>query len=302
MAKTSPSAHRSRNVASRPALESSEAALSDLTYDPASHYDRVTKAWGLLLGNDLHYGVFDIGPEDLPTATAALTARMIDAGAITSGVSVLDVGCGTGAPACHLGRLGATVTGITTSEVGVAEARARANAESIADRVRFEERDGMDNGFPDASFERVWVLESSHLMREKQQLIAECARVLQPGGRMALCDIVLRREMPFEEVRRLLKPLALLRAVFGDAHMESLDTYAQRCVENGLVVDRRDDLTDATRPTFDRWRDNAHEHREAVVQSVGVDEWQRFVDSCDVLAGFWEDGTLGYGLIAAAKS
>ena len=32
--------------------------MTDRTYDPESHYDRVTDAWGLLLGEDLHYGIF----------------------------------------------------------------------------------------------------------------------------------------------------------------------------------------------------------------------------------------------------
>lgn len=275
--------------------------LSDFAYDPASHYDRVTAAWGLLLGDELHYGVFETANEDLATATAALTARMADAAAVVAGVSVLDVGCGTGEPACRLARLGATVTGITTSEVGVAEATARARRAGVSGGVRFEARDGMNNQYPDQCFDRIWVLESSHLMRDKRRLVAECARVLKPGGRMALCDIVLRRPMPFEEVRRLLGPLTLLRSVFGDAHMELLSTYSAECSANGLLVDREEDLTELTRPTFARWKDNAHRHRDAVVESLGVDEWGKFVGSCDVLDGFWEDGTLGYGLIAASK-
>ena len=42
------------------------------TYDPASHYDRVTRAWTLLLGEDLHYGVFERGDEELAVATHVL--------------------------------------------------------------------------------------------------------------------------------------------------------------------------------------------------------------------------------------
>ena len=38
-------------------------------YEPAAHYDRVTAAWGMLLGHELHYGYFASGDEDLPTAT-----------------------------------------------------------------------------------------------------------------------------------------------------------------------------------------------------------------------------------------
>ncbi|MEZ5143121.1 MAG: class I SAM-dependent methyltransferase [Acidimicrobiales bacterium] len=276
--------------------------MADASTIPAQHYDRVTSAWGYLLGDDLHYGVFARGDETLAEATAALTAKMVRGARIEPGVEVLDVGCGTGAPACALASdHGARVTGITTSAVGVQAARQRAESLGLAGYVHFEERDGMANGYPDASFDRVWVLESSHLMSPRHRVVAECARVLRPGGVMALCDIVLKRPLAFSEVRRLREPLTLLRQVFGDAHMEPLDTYAALAEEHGLVVDVIEDLTEATRPTFDRWRRTAEAHRDEVVELLDETDWQRFVDSCAVLEGLWDDGTLGYGLIAAHR-
>jgi cyclopropane fatty-acyl-phospholipid synthase-like methyltransferase len=272
-------------------------------YGPAEHYDRVTAAWRLLLGDELHYGVFEQGDEELAAATGRLTELMRQAAQIQPGDEVLDVGCGTGAPACRLAReTGARVTGITTSSEGVAAARELANAQRLSDRVAFEVRDGIDNGFPGASFDRVWVLESSHLMRERDRLVAEVARVLRPGGRMTLCDIVLRRPMDFIEVRRLREPLALLRAVYGDARMEPLAEYRRLAEQSGLSVEREDDLTAATRPTFSRWRENAGRNRDAVVALLGSDYLEKFVQSCDVLEGFWDDGTLGYGLLSAART
>jgi cyclopropane fatty-acyl-phospholipid synthase-like methyltransferase len=274
----------------------------EIQYDPASHYDRVTAAWNLLLGDELHYGVFDTGEEDLPSATLALTSRMIDAARLDPGNEVLDVGCGTGAPACHLAATkGVTVTGITTSRVGVAEAEARARSAGVSDRVSFAVADGMANGMPDASYDRTWVMESSHLMPDREALVAECARVLRPGGRFVLCDIIRRRDLPFMEVRRLRKEFGLLRDVFGEARMEPLAHYRGLAEAHDLVVDVEEDLTAATRPTFDRWQQNAEEHRPAVVEALGAHGWQQFVDSCDVLRTFWDDGTLGYGLIAAQR-
>ncbi len=159
----------------------------------------------------------------------------------------------------------------------------------------------MDNGFPDGSFDRVWVLESSHLMRDRERLVAECSRVLRSGGRMVLCDIVLRRPMDLREVRRLREPLTLLRAVFGDARMEPISEYERLMQERGLTVEQATDLTEATRPTFARWRENADNNRDQVIALIGEEDWQRFRDSCDVLDGFWSDGTLGYGLLATSK-
>ncbi len=262
----------------------------------------MTAAWGLLLGEELHYGVFADDDEPLPMATARLTERMIEAIELSSGLEVLDVGCGTGAPACRLaGDFGVGVTGITTSAEGIEAARNRATDAGLTQQTQFEQRNGMDNGFPDASFDRVWVLESSHLMRARDKLISECARVMRPGGRMALCDIIRRREMSLAEVRQLREPLALLRDVFGDARMEPLSEYNRLCEQSGLRVVQETDLTTETRPTFAWWRTNAERHRDEVVALLGEEDWDRFVRSCDVLQDFWDDGTLGYGLIAAAK-
>jgi len=125
--------------------------------------------------------------------------------------------------------------------------------------------------------------------------------VLRPGGRLALCDIVARRELPLPEVVRLVQPFTLLRDVFGDAKMEPLARYAERAARHGLVVDRLDDLTTSTRPTFERWRANARRHREETIPTLGEDGVRQFLEACDVLERFWDDHTLGYGLIAARK-
>ncbi|MCW2768975.1 MAG: hypothetical protein JWR27_408 [Aeromicrobium sp.] len=277
-------------------------------YDPAPHYDRITAAWQLLLGDELHYGVFATGDEPLDVATRALTTRMMDGGRLaepgTDGapLRVLDVGCGSGAPACDLAtETGVEVVGITTSAVGVDTARARAAALGLTG-VTFEQRDGTDNRFADAEFDRAWVLESSHLMRDKDALVSECARVLRPGGRLVLCDLVRWREIPFSEVRERRVDFAVLREAFGDAHFQSLDDYAALAAAHGLVVDRSDDLTAATLPTFDRWRANAATHHDEVVELIGVQGHEAFVRSCDILEAFWRDGTFGYGLISATKA
>ena len=270
-------------------------------YEPAAHYDRVTAAWGMLLGHELHYGYFASGDEDLPTATAALTSRMIDNARFESGQRVLDVGCGTGAPACRLAAdFGVEVLGITTSEVGVAAATDRARQAGLPG-VTFEVRDGTDNQLPDAGFDRVWVMESSHLMPERQQLLSECARVLRPGGRLVLCDLVRRREIPFLELRQRTEEFAVLRAAFGAARMDPLDDYAAYAETAGLTDIETEDVTAQTRPTFDRWQDNVTAHRDEVTAILGAESVEQFDRSCDILRAFWDDGTLGYGLLTAVK-
>lgn len=278
--------------------EASEA----LNFEPAAHYDRVIEIWRLLLGDDLHYGVFTNGDESLAEATGELTNRMALASRFEPGQRVLDVGCGNGTPAFHLVRTyGASVLGITTSAVGVATAEERAREEGLADNARFEVRDGTNNGLPDASFDRVWVLESSHLMKERDRLMSECARVLRPGGRMALCDVMRHRDIPFMEVRERREDFATLRAAFGEARMDPMASYVSLAEANGLQVDVQEDLTQLSLPTFDRWRNNAETFRAEALEAIGQQGLDDFVRGCDILEGFWRDGTFGYGLIAARK-
>lgn len=272
-------------------------------YDPKHHYDRVTPAWRYLLGDALHYGVFDESSEPLSVATARLTDLMAEAAHVGDGHDVLDVGCGTGAITCQLAqRYGVRAMGISTSAVGIEEARRGALTYGGRIEVRFEIADATDSGLPDESFDSLLVLESSHLMRRRELLVSECARVLRIGGHAALCDIVLLRELPFLEVRRMRERFELLRRVFGDAHMASVDEYVRWFDAHGLRITSQENLTDRTRPTFDGWRSNAQAHKKETSAILGHDGWREFIEACDVLESFWDEGVLGYALIAATRS
>jgi 27-O-demethylrifamycin SV methyltransferase len=269
-------------------------------HQPAAHYDRVHSAWKLIMGDQFHYGYFESPEEPLEHATAALTEQMLTRAGIVAGARVLDVGCGTGRQACDLAaQLNASVLGITTSGSGVAAATAL-SVERQVEGARFEQRDGTDNGLDSGQFDVVWVLESSHLMRDKSSLLSECARVLAPGGRLVLCDIIRKREIPFLEVRSRREEFATLRAAFGDAHMEPLERYASTLQELGLTVNECTDISVPTLPTFSAWRANIEAHDPALQGLLGHQGVDDFVAATHILEAFWRDETLGYGILAAS--
>ncbi len=119
---------------------------------------------------------------------------------------------------------------------------------------------------------------------------------------MVLCDIIRKREIPFPELRERRHEFQILRAAFGDAHMQPLELYAELAERSGLTVDHMEDLTEATIPTFDRWRSNAKTHKDLVLEALGEDGFNDFVCSTDILEAFWNDGTFGYALISAGKA
>jgi 27-O-demethylrifamycin SV methyltransferase len=270
-------------------------------HETGAHYDQVHDAWRLIMGEEFHYGYFTTPSLPLEQATAALTRQMRERAAIVAGDRVLDVGCGTGRQACDLAEeLDARVLGITTSVRGV-EAATELAAERGVENARFERRDGTDNGLKSGSFDVVWALESSHLMRDRPALLGECVRVLAPDGRLVLCDLIRKRTIPFDEVRARRKDFATLRAVFGDAHMEPLEDYASTLEQLGMTVTDASDVTQSTLPTFAAWRGNIDAHESALRDLIGAAGVEDFVEATNILESFWLDGTLGYGILAAVK-
>ncbi len=269
--------------------------------DPASHYDRVTDAWQHLLGEDLHYGYFENRNAPLETATNALTQLLAAEAALQPGMSVLDVGCGTGNPALALAReYHCSVLGISTSEVGIQRARARAAAANMGHQVSFELRDGTATNLNAESFDRVWVMESSHLMPRKDLLLQECFRVLRPGGRLVLCDLVLLRPVPFSEVLAHQKDLLILDKVFGRALMRPLSEYTRWAQEAGFCAVVQTDISRETMPTLARWRANAEANASIVEELLGPEGLAQFCMACDILQRFWL-AWLGYGIFVADR-
>jgi len=108
---------------------------------------------------------------------------------------VLDLGCGTGELATALARGGASVVGVDASERMVAAARARAPS-----GVTLVRASAFRLPFGDATFDAA---ASAFVLRNLHDLpgaFAELARVVRPGGRLALVDIT---EPPTPALRRL---------------------------------------------------------------------------------------------------
>lgn len=143
-----------------------------MAVDSATRYDRVTGAWKIFMGDNLHFGYFEGGDLDLKRATERMTERMLELGEIDKDSRILDVGCGIGEPAFYIyERCGCCIDGISTSRRGI-ELAQNAAREKGCQEVRFRVADGMDNGFPDASFDLVWIMEALHPFRTRGSFFA----------------------------------------------------------------------------------------------------------------------------------
>jgi ubiquinone/menaquinone biosynthesis C-methylase UbiE len=105
--------------------------------------------------------------------------------------AVLDLGCGTGvvtrAIAARAGFAGA-VTGVDQSPEFIAAAQRLAADEGVGDRVEFALGDAHELDFPAATFDAAVAHTLVSHVRDPLAVLAEAARVIRPGGSVAIFD------------------------------------------------------------------------------------------------------------------
>lgn len=118
-----------------------------------------------------------IGPPDLERLREALD--------VPPGGRVLDAGGGTGRVAVHLRALAGEIVVLDRSAPMLRQARARGLDALAGDVTRLP--------FPDATFDRVVVVDALHHFTRPAEAIRELLRVLRPAGRLVIEEPDIRR-------------------------------------------------------------------------------------------------------------
>lgn len=231
----------------------------------AEFYDTQSELWEQVWGEHMHHGFYGLDGSKADKDHHQAQIDMMDQLLLFSSVDtllrsavgignrrvrVLDVGCGIGGASRHIAtRYGANVhvTGVTLSPVQASRAQVLSRQMRLEDRVETMVANALQLPFPDNTFDVVWSMESAEHMPDKLRFMQECARVLRPGGRLAMTAWCHRAcPPPFNDVdRRIYQKVCEHYCIPYLCALNEFENYAW---QSGLTGLQTSDWTKATMP------------------------------------------------------
>ena len=243
---------------------------------------------------DITEAVLQPHDQDHYGGTAAVDRLMRHAD-VQAADQVLDVCAGMGGPARYLAwKAGCQVTGLDLTHSRVEGATALTAAAGLSDQVRFVQGNALAMLFADASFSLAISQEAFAHIPDKPRLVAECARVLRPGGRLVFSDIMSRQALPEADARRLFDGMRF-------SEIATAGQYTQWFQAAGLQVVEVLDLTDEwTRILVERHAMYRSLQAQTVAR-LGRAHFDRYDQAYAHFVGLYQAGVLSGALMHARR-
>jgi ubiquinone/menaquinone biosynthesis C-methylase UbiE len=214
---------------------------------------------------------------------------------IGSASHVLDVCSGMGGPARYLAhRLGCRVTGLDITKSRHESAIRLTRMAGLGHLVDFRLGNALDMPFADASFDVVIGQEAFAHVPDKPRLIAECVRVVKPGGIVAFTDILRREHLSDAELERLRRGMTF-------QSLESLCGYSELLVGCGCAMLFRDDLSAWWTEVLKRRLEMYRSLEDTTAAKFGEDHFRKWDETYAFFVGLFAAGRLGGGRFVARR-
>jgi sarcosine/dimethylglycine N-methyltransferase len=176
----------------------------------------------------------------------------------------------------------------------VAGAQALTKAARLGAQVDFVHGNALDMPFDPAQFTCIISQEAFAHIPRKNQLIAACARVLKPGGRMVFSDIMSHQALTAPDAQQLYDGMRF-------SEIATLVDYQQWFEQVGMRWVRAIDLSaEWTRILVDRHA-MYRSLKDATVARLGQAHFDRYDAAYDHFVGLYQSGVLSGAWVVVAK-
>jgi SAM-dependent methyltransferase len=231
-----------------------------------------------------------------------LTLQLGNLLGLDGSMRVLDVACGAGATSLALARdFGCRVTGIDLSGANLTRAEERGEEAGVADLVEFVTMDAEDLTFDDGVFDAVVTECALCTFPDMGVALAEIYRVLGPGGRIGVTDVVVERELPPRAQGMLFRVACISGALPSEGYTDALEAA-------GFTEVTHEDHSYAITQLLDKAEKVAMGWQLAeTLLGVDLEAWLGMSEqeAKDMLAGArdWVDrGDLGYAIFTGTRA
>ena len=214
---------------------------------------------------------------------------------INESTHVLDLCCGLGGPARYLAHhYGCQVTGVDMNTDRLDGAVRLTERTKLQDRVLFHHANALQTGLADETFDVIVSQEAFCHIPDKKTLIAECVRLLKPGGCIVYTDILARNSMTNEIRSRLESEMAF-------SELSTLEQYCHLLEEKGCQVVKVEDLSDDWAQILIDRLAMYRSLKEQTVSSFGLAHFQKWDRTYSFFVDLYRSGELGGGRFVARK-